>query len=278
MKLYYPITVDLYETSGLKVMDAQQGNVGRGALVTLTANGMVVDPTGEEIELYAKKPDGTVSWLECCVENGKIKIDFTNQMLMVVGSLQIELRLKTETEDITTPIFVVNVRKSNVQNAEMSENEIPILDKKVTEAIESYFVENPIDKGKDGVSPVISVSKKGKVTTMTIVDAEGTKVFEINDGDDAQNNSTSKIGEVTLLASGWIGEANLFSQVVNIDGVTENSQVDLTPSVAQLAVFYEKDLAFVTENDNGVVTVYAIGQKPQNDYTIQVTITEVEYE
>ena len=87
---------------------------------------------------------------------------------------------------------------------------------------------------------------------------------------------TAKLGEIILTTSGWIGEASPYSQVVEIDGVTENSQVDLTPSVNQLAVFYNKDLAFVTENDNGVVTVYAIGQKPQNDYTIQVTITEVD--
>jgi hypothetical protein len=52
--------------------------------------------------------------------------------------------------------------------------------------------------------------------------------------------------------------------------------VDLTPDVQQLAVFYDKDLTFVTENEGGVVTVYAIGQKPTSDYTIQVTITEVE--
>ena len=49
----------------------------------------------------------------------------------------------------------------------------------------------------------------------------------------------------------------------------------MTPSVEQLVIFYEKDLTFVTENEGGVVTVYAIGQKPTNDYTIQVTITEV---
>lgn len=88
----------------------------------------------------------------------------------------------------------------------------------------------------------------------------------------------ARIGEVTLLANQWVGEASPYSQVVTIDGTTENSQVDLTPSVEQLAVFYEKDLTFVTENEDGVVTVYAIGQKPQNDYTIQVTITEVAYE
>lgn len=86
----------------------------------------------------------------------------------------------------------------------------------------------------------------------------------------------ARIGTVTLLANAWSGSNNLHSQVVTIDGVTENSQVDLTPSVEQLAVFYEKDLGFVTENENGVVTVYAIGQKPQNDYVIQVTITEVD--
>ena len=83
------------------------------------------------------------------------------------------------------------------------------------------------------------------------------------------------IGEVTLLAAAWKGNAAPYSQVVNLAGVTEYSQVDLNPSVEQLTVFHEKDLAFVTENDGGVVTVYAIGDKPQNDYTMQVSITEV---
>ena len=87
--------------------------------------------------------------------------------------------------------------------------------------------------------------------------------------------STARLGDVTLLASAWVGNNSPYSQVVNVDGVTENSQVDLTPSIEQLAVFHHKDLAFVTENVDGVVTVYALGDKPLNDYTIQVTITEV---
>lgn len=90
------------------------------------------------------------------------------------------------------------------------------------------------------------------------------------------NVQPARLGEVTILAKGWIGDESPYSQVVEVAGVTEHSQVDLTPSVEQLAVFHDKDLAFVTENDGGVVTVYAVGQKPQNDYTIQVTITEVE--
>lgn len=97
-------------------------------------------------------------------------------------------------------------------------------------------------------------------------------------GPSVSGGSAARISYITLLADNWVGKENLYSQIVSVDGATKNSQVDLTPSVEQLAVFYEKDLAFVTENEDGVVTVYAIGQKPQNDYTIQVTITEVAYE
>ena len=92
---------------------------------------------------------------------------------------------------------------------------------------------------------------------------------------DNKNAVSGSIGEVTLLASAWVTEGTRYSQVVEIDGVTEYSQVDLKPSIEQLDIFHDKDLAFVTENEDGVVTVYALGDKPTNDYTIQVTITEV---
>jgi hypothetical protein len=86
---------------------------------------------------------------------------------------------------------------------------------------------------------------------------------------------TSRVAEISLLAAKWQGDSIPYSQVVEIEGVTEYSQVDLTPGIDLLTVFYHKDLAFVTENVDGVVTVYAIGQKPENDYNVQVTITEV---
>lgn len=87
--------------------------------------------------------------------------------------------------------------------------------------------------------------------------------------------TNARIGYVTLFASKWVATGSYYYQVVTVDGATKNSQVDLTPNVAQLDIFHDKDLALVTENNNGVVTVYAVGQKPENDYTIQVTITEV---
>lgn len=85
----------------------------------------------------------------------------------------------------------------------------------------------------------------------------------------------SKIANVVLLASAWTGADGLYSQEVAIEGVSSYSQVDLKPSAEQLALFHKKDLAFVTENEDGVVTVYAIGDKPTSNYTVQVSITEV---
>ena len=66
-------------------------------------------------------------------------------------------------------------------------------------------------------------------------------------------------------------------KIFNIDNavITQNSKVDLQITSEQMVVFYEKSLAFVAENDDGVVTVYCVGTVPQNDYTMQATVTEV---
>lgn len=86
----------------------------------------------------------------------------------------------------------------------------------------------------------------------------------------------ARLSTVTIEASAWETKADgLHSQVVTIEGITEYSKVDLLPSVEQLAIFHNKDVAFVTENEDGVVTVFAIGDKPMMDYTMQVSITEV---
>ena len=90
-----------------------------------------------------------------------------------------------------------------------------------------------------------------------------------------QNQSPKFISSVELLAENWVGDASPYSQVVRINGVTPNSMVNLQPNTEQLSIFYEKDLAFVAANEDGVVTVFCIGQKPMYDYIMQVTVTEV---
>lgn len=116
------------------------------------------------------------------------------------------------------------------------------------------------------------IGKMGNLNELTTTE-KGSIVAAINSL--AQAVGYIRVAEISLPAASWAGEASPYSQVVNIPGITEYSQVDLTPSVEQLAIFHDKDLSFVAENEDGVVTVYAIGDKPTNDYTMQVTIKEV---
>ena len=86
---------------------------------------------------------------------------------------------------------------------------------------------------------------------------------------------TVPASSVTLMASAWVGSDRKYSQVVEVAGVTPYTKVDLLPTPEQLEIFYLKSLAFTTENNDGVVTVYAIGDKPTNNYVIPVILTEV---
>lgn len=116
MKLYKSIVVDLYNPHPLPKMTAQQYNVGRGALITLTANGQVITPNNETARIFVKRPGGNVSYLDCTfIEDGKIQAGFTDQILAAEGSVQVELELITKETNITTPIFIVEVNKSNVK-------------------------------------------------------------------------------------------------------------------------------------------------------------------
>ena len=87
--------------------------------------------------------------------------------------------------------------------------------------------------------------------------------------------TSAKITYITLRAADWKGAESPYSQVVAVDAVSVNSMVNLQPNVEQLENFRNKELALTTENDGGVVTVFAIGDKPTEDYTIQATILEV---
>lgn len=84
-----------------------------------------------------------------------------------------------------------------------------------------------------------------------------------------------KITNTTLYAANWTGDANPWSQVVNMNGITVNSKVDLQPTAVQIVELQNSDIALMAENNDGVITVYAIGSKPTIDYTMQALITEV---
>ena len=122
--------------------------------------------------------------------------------------------------------------------------------------------------------------------TMTISSNTPGAVIEIEynrDINKALNEYVNKVApspaNITIYSDKWeqTDDGKMWYQEVQVNNatITPYSKVDLQLSAEQVVIFYEKDLAFVTENDGGVVTVYCIGTLPKNTYTIQATVSEV---
>ena len=88
-------------------------------------------------------------------------------------------------------------------------------------------------------------------------------------------NLMPKVTTISLPAADWNGDSSPYYQVVAVNGVTENSKVDLQITAMQFVELQESDIAFTAENNDGIVTVYSVNGKPEVDYTIQALISEV---
>ena len=161
---YFPVTIDIYNPKGIPVMNAQQGDSGRGIEITLTANGAVLIPTTEVINLYAKKPDKTISYLPCTVAGEKILCTFTNQMLSLAGKVKLELQIVFSGDGeaqatLKTPVCEINVCPSIVDNSAIeSSNEFPALEDALAEL--AYYREHGL------------VGPPGEAATITVGDVE----------------------------------------------------------------------------------------------------------
>lgn len=87
--------------------------------------------------------------------------------------------------------------------------------------------------------------------------------------------SAVKLTGVTLPAADWKGAASPYFQVVEVEGISVSSRIDLQPDLQQLQLLRSAGIGLYAENEEGVVTVYALGGKPQEDLTLQATAMEV---
>lgn len=86
-----------------------------------------------------------------------------------------------------------------------------------------------------------------------------------------------RIATITLAAASWAGSSESYSQVVEINTVTTATKIDLQPTAQQIVNLQSSETTLMIENSGGVVTCYAIGNKPTVDYTMQVLLQEVAY-
>ena len=87
--------------------------------------------------------------------------------------------------------------------------------------------------------------------------------------------SSGKISTITLPAANWKNAESPFFQTVEVAGISEASKIDIQPNKEQVAQFCVDGTMLHIENDGGIATAYAIGTKPAEDLTLQVTLTEV---
>ena len=77
-----------------------------------------------------------------------------------------------------------------------------------------------------------------------------------------------------LLAATWYGNGP-YTQQITIPGVTAHSKIDLQLDATALGVLITRGVtALYVQNNNGVLTVYALGASPSTAMSVQYTRTE----
>ena len=114
--------------------------------------------------------------------------------------------------------------------------------------------------------------------TLTI----GGKSYEIVDAaardsiQDLQEQITvNQYSSISLLTNNWSEEEPYF-QTITMEDVTLTpfSKIDLLPTVEQYDQLVNSGILLQVVNDNGTVTAYASGNKPEKDYEFKVLVTE----
>lgn len=142
-----------------------------------------------------------------------------------------------------------------------------------------------VNQGPDNASKILTVGENGIVTpTANIVYVGPTEPTDpnvlvwVNTSEEWEGAVTlvPRLATISLPAANWTGDAQPYSQAVVIDSVATNSKIDLQPTAHQIVDLQVEEIVLMAENNNGVITVYAIGGIPSFDMTMQVLITEVE--
>jgi hypothetical protein len=233
--------------------------------------------------LSIKRPSGTILEAFCAIEgNTTIKYDFaqdeiTAKTAIVPGVHDCTIVLTdSEGEQLASARFtmVVSERVASTDNLTITDEDSSLINAMLAAEASRQMAET----GRVNAEASRQEAETGRVNAESLRQAaEAGRVDLLNKIKEALANGgyMPTYTTVNILASAWEGTEDPYSQVVTIPGVTGNSKVDLLPSVEQLAIFHDKDIAFVTENDGGTVTVYAIGDKPTRDYLMEVCVTEV---
>jgi hypothetical protein len=79
---------------------------------------------------------------------------------------------------------------------------------------------------------------------------------------------------VTLYANAWYGQGDIYTQPLYVKNITRRSIIDIDLTETQRAFLEDNDTTLFISNASGDMIAYAIGYKPELDYTVNIIITE----
>ena len=265
--------------------------------------GEPTDPTpsqAEQIQGEIEKIKGDIIGATIAKNDAELARDVANDMrILTETSKDAVLALRDETAEYTRNAYEHQVKAEESANkAETAIFRYPVIDSisgnwlvwnaningyvdsgiKAQAGSEVYVGNNPPPEADvwinpDGESTAITDIEKIRALIVSVVKEIAVPSYAYVNILGGADNWVAE--EVTDASGNVVGVR--YGQVVNVNNavITKQSKVDLQVTSEQMVVFYEKDIAFVTENDDGVITVYSVGSIPENDYKVQVIVTEV---
>jgi hypothetical protein len=88
-------------------------------------------------------------------------------------------------------------------------------------------------------------------------------------------SSSEKMISIHAPVSNWKGATSPYSQIVEVYGLNIGSKVDIQISTQLLEQLSQQRIWFTAENRGGVVTLFAVGDKPAIDCEFQATLSDV---
>ena len=175
------MNLDLQQTDMQITVRAKRGDTGRLRRIALSNEGV---PYWIAPDCYAvftgKKPDGTVIYNQCEIENNEIRYRFTEQTCAVPGRIPAEIRLYgSEGKLLTTAGFLLEVHDTVYHPEDvLSQDEMDALDSLVLELweLKQQLTDQPLKTDgsliwKDGVLSVNTTEQMEQDNTLPMSSA-----------------------------------------------------------------------------------------------------------
>lgn len=175
------LNLDLQQTDMQITVRAKRGDTGRLLRITLSNEGVPYWIAPDCYGVFTgKKPDGTVIYNQCEMENNEILYRFTEQTCAVPGRIPAEIRLYgTEGKLLTTAGFLLEVHDTVYHPEDvLSQDEMDALDSLVLELweLKQQLTDQPLKTDgtliwKDGVLSVNTTEQMEQDNTLPMSSA-----------------------------------------------------------------------------------------------------------